>query len=203
MNGSTAYHDKTNLSFTFKVFKHMSEFSDEQLMQRVQQGDQQAFKTLVNQHLAPLYRFTRRLLGSDSEAEDIVQDTFLRVWDRANQWQAGQAKLSTWMHSIAHNLCIDSHRRKKFDTVELSETEELSIPTEQSDLHRLELSDQVEKALSVLPERQRAAVVMCYYQGFSNQEAAEMLDINVSALESLLARARRTLRQQLQASSGE
>jgi len=174
----------------------MIDLSDKELMQRVQQGDQQAFQRLVEQHIQPLYRFAQRALGNRSDAEDVVQDTFLSVWRNAQQWQAGKASLSTWLHTITHNACIDRYRRHKFDTVDLDAAAEVRVPEAVDGIRQIEVSEEVSHILQALPERQRHALLLCYYQGLSNQEAATILNINVSALESLLARARRTVRQQ-------
>ena len=131
-----------------------------------------------------------------------MQETFLRAWNHAEQWQSGRAKLSTWLHSIAYHLCIDNHRKNKLITIslddELENNDTFEIPAAPDNLLKEELSYQVEKALQVLPERQRTAIALCYYQGMSNIEAAEILNVSVSALESLLARGRRTLKIQLQ-----
>lgn len=171
---------------------------DEQMMYRIQQGDRQAFQRLVEQHLNPLYRFVRRMLGTPKDADDVVQETFIKVWRNAHQWQVGKAKLSTWLHSIAHHCCIDNYRQNSETLVDLDEAGDIAAPETNNGIYQTEVLDHVEKALQKLPERQRSAILLCYYQGFSNQETAEMLNISVTALESLLARARKTLKQQLQ-----
>ncbi|OQW96044.1 MAG: hypothetical protein BWK79_00245 [Beggiatoa sp. IS2] len=171
---------------------------DEQMMYRIQQGDHQAFRRLVEQHLNPLYRFVRRMLGTPTDADDIVQETFIKVWRNAHQWQVGKAKLSTWLHSIAHHCCIDSYRQNSGTLVDLEEVADIAAPETSSGIYQTEILDYVGNALRKLPERQRSAILLCYYQGFSNQETAEILNISVTALESLLARARKALKQQLQ-----
>jgi RNA polymerase sigma-70 factor (ECF subfamily) len=172
---------------------------DEQMMARIQQGDYQAFERLVEQHLNPLYRFAWRMLGNSKDADDIVQETFIKVWRNAHQWHAGKAKLSTWLHSIVHHDCIDLYRQQnQFVTVDLAEAAEVMAPETTSGIYQMEISEQVEYVLQQLPPRQKSAVLLCYYQGLNNQEAADILNINVAALESLLARARKTLKQLLQ-----
>lgn len=179
--------------------------ADEMLMQRVQQGDSAAFQQLVRQHVRALHGFARRLLGNSAEAEDIVQETFIRVWHRAAQWQIGRARLSTWLHSIAYHLCIDMGRRNHIQTVSMSidevmdDAEVAGISESLEHVQREEMIQEVEAALQQLPERQRSAIVLCYYQNLSNSEAAEVLAVSIPALESLLARGRRTLREKLQA----
>jgi RNA polymerase sigma-70 factor (ECF subfamily) len=167
-------------------------------MMLIQQGNRLACQELVNAHLPALSRFATRLLGNVSEAEDAVQDTFLKVWTHAYRWQPGKAKVTTWLHKVAHNTCIDRMRKARAATqTELSD----DLPSPDSGLDdQLSWSSQAQKVfacLSLLPEQQRTAVVLCHYQGFSNKEAAEILDVSVDALESLLARGRRKLKQLL------
>lgn len=181
----------------------MRELTDEVLMSQIQQQDEHALAVLIDRHLTALHAFARRMLGNTADAEDIVQEAFLRVWFRAQTWQPGQAKLSTWLHRIVHNLCIDLQRRRKDErmNVEIGTVQdELISPTQTPEEILLEAhtSQQVEIALQELPEKQRSAIILCHYQGMSNRQAAEVLEVSVTALESLMARGRRTLRQKLQ-----
>ncbi|EIJ42903.1 RNA polymerase sigma factor, sigma-70 family [Beggiatoa alba B18LD] len=171
--------------------------ADSALMQRIQQGDQQAFNQLVNQYLHPLYRFAYRMLNNTADAEEVAQDTLVKVWRNAAQWQAEKAKLTTWIHSIAYHLCLDLLRRHSPTMIDIDDPDEMEIASPTDDYQQLEIIDQLEKGLQTLVERQRAAILLCYYQGLDNQEAAHILQISVDALESLLSRARRTLKKQL------
>ena len=167
-------------------------------------GDRRAYQAIVNRHCQAISHYALRMLGNQSDAEDITQETFLRLWLKADQWQASKSKLTTWLHRIAHNLCID-HMRKHSRLQTLEETDELSSDSqaqwqvsglesseaEQQDEDRLAM---LTAAVSRLPEAQRSALMLCTYSGFSNQEAAAIMSISVKALESVLARARRTLR---------
>jgi len=171
--------------------------TDEQLMQRIQQGEQKAFQILVERYVTPLQRYASRFLSNANEAEDVVQESLLKVWRNAERWQADKAKVSTWIYSITHNLCIDLYRRKRLDTVSLDEALETPEAPELSDLNALEISQHLSIALQALPERQRSALLLCYYQGMSAQEAASVMSVSNSAVESLLARARRALRSNL------
>ncbi|RKZ50417.1 MAG: hypothetical protein DRR16_09800 [Candidatus Parabeggiatoa sp. nov. 3] len=173
------------------------------LMQRIICGDHEAFATLVDRHLDALHGFVQRMLGNPADADDIVQDTFLRVWQKASLWRPKQAKVSTWLHSIAHNLCIDFHRRHKGEMVDITEVE-LIDPHQPADFRQQEeVAALVQAALQQLPESQSSAIILCHYQGMTNREAAEALNISVSALESLMARGRRKLKKILQAQSAE
>ena len=167
---------------------------DAELVQRVARGDASAYRALVARHGANLERFARRLLRDDAEAEDVVQETFLRLWQRAAEYRPA-ARVGTWLHSIAHHLAIDRLRAtKRLDA--LSEDNGGSpVSARQPELldekRRAEVLD---AALASLPGRQGAAVTLVHLHGLSGAEAAEVLGIGPEALESLLARGRRALK---------
>ncbi len=169
------------------------------LMARVGRGDVDAFGTLVDRFGTRLYRLAWRLLGDAQEAEDAVQDCFARLWQGAPGWQARGGGLVTWLHRVTVNLCLD--RLRRFRTV-ADEDAVAAIadgspgPDRRLAMHRLQ--NAIEAALHALPHRHRAALVLCYLEGFSNALAAEMLSLNIKAMESLLFRARRSLREQLE-----
>lgn len=170
---------------------------DEELIERVGRGDLGATQVLVSRKLPRMLSLAKRMLNDPTEAEDVAQEALLRLWKQAAHWVPGRARLDTWLHKVAVNLCYDRLRRRK-DTVDTSEIEIVdheANPTKRLD--QLEVSQQVETALNALPERQRLAIVLCYYQELSNIEAATLMDISVEALESLLSRGRRQLKAQL------
>ena len=172
---------------------------DDELMRRVQQQDQQAFTKLVDHYLGTLHGFAQRMLGNPTEADDVVQEAWLRVWQKSAQWHPQAAQLSTWLHRIVYNLCIDYYRNRKGEYVDI---ETLDLPDEHQPAEFRQQADvemQVKTALQQLPETQRSAIILCHYQEMSNHEAAAVLEISVAALESLLARGRRTLKKILQA----
>lgn len=172
-----------------------ADLDDVELMQRAAGGDAPAYRELSDRYLAQILRYTTRVLGDESEAEDVAQETFLRMWKQADRWQPN-AKLTTWLHRIAHNLCIDHFRKKRPDPSEgLDRHSAGDRPS--GLLERKRLASEVQAALDALPERQRAAMVLSHYQGMSNPEAAEVLEVSVEAVESLLSRARRALRDEL------
>lgn len=170
---------------------------DEELMTALQAGDVRAYESLVKKHLKSISHYSFRMLGNSKDTEDITQETFLRLWTHAASWRAEKAGLSTWLHRIAHNLCIDYLRKDKSGvTVEYldeHESEEKPATVPDSEERLAALKD----ALGKLPERQRSAIVLNHYHGFSNREIAQIMDISVDALESILARARRGLKTQL------
>ncbi len=168
-------------------------------MERIAEGDRGAFHAFTRRHLPRFLRIATRMLGSASEAEDVAQEAFLRVWSHADRWNPAKARVTTWMHRIVVNLCID--RRRKARTAPLEEAGDPADPTPGAadDLWRTQMARLVNRAVGELPERQRAALVLCYYEEMSNVEAAQALSVSVSALESLLVRARRTVRGRLTA----
>lgn len=179
------------------------ERSDEQLMARVCKHDQEAFTCLLGRHLNAVHAYLYRLTGSRADADDLSQETFLRVWQKASTFKPGRVKLSTWLFRIAHNLCIDQFRKRlPSDDVELDEIADPAADQASELLNRRKL-ERLNIALQGLPEAQRSAIVLCQVQGFSNLEAAEILGVGVRALESLLARARRRLKKQLPESPDE
>jgi len=177
----------------------VAELSDEQLMARITRQDEEAFACLLGRHLNAVHGYLYRLTGSRADADDLSQDTFLRVWRKARTFKPGQVKLATWLYRIAHNLCVDEFRKRGHG--EVAEPDFDALPGESaSQSGQLAARQSVERlnaALQVLPENQRCALVLCQIQGFSNLEAAAILGINVRALESLLARGRRRLRAEL------
>lgn len=173
-----------------------NEETDDILVTAVAQGDRRAFAALLDRYNDRIYGFAARLVGT-AEAEDAVQDAFLKLWNDAKRWQADKGRFAPWFFRIVYNLCIDRLRRKQavpYD--DLSEFES-SEPTPEASMADSMRRTTVAAALERLPERQRAAVMLCYYQGFSNREAAEALDVGVKGLEALLVRARRQLAKEL------
>jgi len=168
---------------------------DADLVRNIGAGDARAAEALVHRHLPRMVGLARRMLGDAAEAEDVAQDVFLRVWREAPRWKPGAAKFETWMHRVALNLCYDRlrRRREKPDPdAGVNVADGGLLPADQW-LAR-QRAARVDAALAALPERQRAAIVLVHYQDLTNIAAAEMLDVSVEALESLLARGRRALK---------
>ncbi len=170
---------------------------DDALMSALASGDAAAGRVLVETHLAHILAVARRMLGDQAEAEDVAQDTFMRAWKAAERWEPGRAKVSTWLHRIAMNQCLDRLRKKKPESLD----PEFDAPSDEPDpetlVQRQELAGRIDAAIQALPERQRAAIVLSHYQQLSNLEASEILGVSVEALESLLSRGRRALKKSL------
>jgi len=173
--------------------------SDDELVERVGRGDGEACRILVERHLGRMLAFAARVLGSPSEAEDVAQEVFARVWTHAGRWRPGGARFTTWLHQVALNLCRDRLARRREVPLDAASDPVDPAPTPACRLEEAEVRRVVGQAVTALPERQRVALVLCHYQGLSNVEAADIMHVGVEALESLLARARRTLRERLRA----
>jgi RNA polymerase sigma-70 factor (ECF subfamily) len=171
---------------------------DAALLKAASGGDARAGRTLADQNLAPLIARVERLTRDRAEAEDIAQESFLRLWGAAADWQP-RARISTWLTMVAQRLAIDRLRR----TGRFSDAEPPDLPDPAPSPERLasarEAGRAMEEALSALPDRQRTAFVLVHVDGLSGRDAAATLDLSEDALESLLARARRGLRGRLAA----
>jgi RNA polymerase sigma factor (sigma-70 family) len=170
---------------------------DAELVARVGRGDRAAAQALMARHLPKMLNLARRMLSGQTEAEDCVQEAFLRLWTHAARWKPGAAKFETWLYRVTLNQCYDRLRKKPAAPLEAAARVADPAPGPDANLLNAALAADVESALQALPERQRAAVLLCHYQGHGNIEAAEILGVSVEAMESLLARARRTLRTKL------
>ncbi len=173
----------------------MSKFDpDEDLVERIAGGDEVAVRELMERHVDWIMGCGFRLLGSREDAEEVVQEVFLRVWRAAPKWQPGEAKFRTWMNRVTVNLCFDRLRKKReVVTDDLPEiADERGTPADQ--LQECQTVSRVQGAIDRLPERQKTAIILCHHQGLSNIEAADLMGVSVEALESLLARGRRKLK---------
>ena len=170
---------------------------DTRLIERVGRGDQAAARMLVAAKLPRILGLATRILRNPAEAEDVAQDAFIRVWRHAAAWQPGRARFDTWLHTVVVNLCRDRLRRRREVTGEtVPDLADPAIDAE-AGLLQNERGRAVAHAIAALPERQREAIVLVHYQDLSGADAASVMQISVEALESLLARGRRTLRAQL------
>lgn len=173
--------------------------SDEALIRRVAAGDTVAYGELVARHLDRALALAWRMTGARADAEDIAQEAFLRLWRGAGGWRAGRgAQFTTWFYRVVMNLCIDQARRRTPQPLEAAGDIPESRPGAEDQVHAAQRARIVAEAMAALPARQKAAVALSYYQGLGNRQAAAVLEVSVKALESLLVRARRTLRRRLE-----
>jgi RNA polymerase sigma-70 factor, ECF subfamily len=177
---------------------------DHELLKRVANGDDDAFRTLFERHHRLVYSVIHRHLGNSSAAEDLVQEAFLRVYRHAASWEP-TAKFSTWLYTVASNLCLNYKRdraRSKLRLVSGEDDNPLErLPAvEDSEVDAMdaeERSAMVRAAIAELPENQRMALILSRYEDKSYEEVAEILGTTVASVKSLNSRARATLREKL------
>ena len=183
------------------------EMSDTELLARVKDGDRAAFRRLVERHSQQLYRVAYRFMNNRAEAEEILQDAFVKLWERPQMWQPGyNSRFATWFCRVVINLCLDRRKRKSplalAQRVEMTEFVDEKSTHEEAMIQR-EREEFIEKQIAALPWRQRTALNLCFYEGFSNHEAAELMQLNVKAVQSLLMRAKSNLKTNLQKMMGD
>lgn len=167
------------------------------VLARIRDGDGAAFRTLIDRHVGSLLAVARRMLKTEGDADDIVQEALVRVWHHAGTLELGPGGLRPWLRRVVTNLCLDHLRRHRLTSVVAEVPETPEAPLQERGLAEADLSQRVEAALAALPERQRVALTLFHYEGLSQIEVGDMLGITDEAVESLLARARRSLKSAL------
>lgn len=180
-----------------------AETGDDALMKRVAAGDRTAFAVLMRRHVDRAHALAYRIAGNRGDAEDVVQDAFLKVWTKAAQWRPGTAQFSTWLYRVVFNRCLDLKRRPP--NANLDDAAEIGDdrPDALAAIEARQRQQRMAAAIAALPERQRAAIALTYTTGLANGVAAEVMEISVKAFESLLVRAKRELRHELSSGAEE
>ena len=166
---------------------------DAELIVRVAEGDEKAFGELLRRHQDAVYAFACRMVGDPQEAEDVAQETFLRLYRASGRFRP-EASLRTYLLRITKNICIDHFRRKQPELMD----ELPDQPAPETPLDLLEgaiAMDRLEKSIDRLPVNQRTALLLRHTEQLSYNGIAEVMDLSVSAVESLLVRARRTVKE--------
>ena len=181
-------------------------WTDEELVARSIEGDLESFNQLVVRWERPIYALAYRVIGREEDARDVCQETFLRAF-RALKGFKGQAKFSSWLYRIALNLCRDWIRRERraplvqapegLDPMDLAN--ELPAPIESLDdtVARREMTSAVARAMAMLPEEQRTAIVLKEYHGLTFQEIADLLHCPLSTVKTRLYQGLAVLRREL------
>ena len=172
---------------------------DRSLLARIREGDAQAFAFLVRRHAEKSYRIAYRFVSNRAEAEDVVQEAFVKLWEDPFLWQEGRgATFSTWFTRVVINRCLDLKRKKVMLPIEAAlHAVDGSVPADVA-LATREQQQKLEHEITRLPERQRVALNLCFYEEFSNQQAADIMQLPLKALQSLLMRAKTTLKDRMQ-----
>ncbi len=176
---------------------------DQDLLAKIASRDEDAFAQLLNRHLENVRALAWRVLASHEEVDDIAQDVFLKLWKNPDSFTAGKAKFSTWLYRVTLNACIDRQRKSRTaNVVPIGDFVETTIadsaPTPEKSAINSSRAERVADAIARLPERQRHAVALSHFQELNNIETARAMETTVEAVESLLGRARRSLKGFLQ-----
>jgi len=161
-------------------------------MAQIQAGNRGAFDQLVKRHLNIIHAYTSRLSRSPTDADDLTQETFMRIWQKASTFRFENVRVTTWMHRIAHNVFVDSWRRREPTQPLDDETVETALSPEPQDGDAKQV---LQTNIGRLPLNQRTALGLCLLSGFSTDETGHIMGVSPHAVESLIARARRGLRQ--------
>ncbi len=175
-------------------------------LKRASIGDKKAAIALVQAISPKLFAVAYRLLRNKALAEEAVQETLLRLWRIAPNWRAGNAKIETWAFRVVSNLCFDSLKRSgRFVADALDENSEIigDFVNPETYLERDEIKNRVDMALETLPTRQKLAIIYTYFENLGAKETANILETSVEAIESLLSRAKRNLKQYFETNDGD
>ena len=187
---------------------------DDELMERYRAGDEDAFTLLVRRHQQPLINFIARYINDRDSAEDLAQETFIRIFKASRRYKPGQAHFKTWMYHIASNLCKNELRNRgrrnryrvdnvvkgngdseQIDLIESTPADASSQP--EVALERKELHDAIQRAIAELPQQYRVPLVLRDLQGLSYDEISETLELRSGTTKSRINRARLMLKDKL------
>lgn len=172
--------------------------SDEILLEEIRKGSSSAFAVLVKRHSGKYYNLAYRYAANREEAEDIIQTAFIKLWENPDAWDPRKGtRFTTWFYRIVVNLCLDGKKKLK----PLAIPESFEVRDEKNDQERDVAEGEAKRLLAreiaALPSRQKAALILFFYEGLSHEDAAKAMNIGVKALQSLLMRAKATLKQKM------
>jgi RNA polymerase sigma factor (sigma-70 family) len=181
--------------------------TEQELLNQLQNGNESAFKTLVETHQKRVFNTVLAIVQSFEEAEDISQDVFIEVYQSIHKFR-GESKISTWLYRIATTKSLEIIRKKKtqkrfafFTNLFNDDNEVIHSPVEFEHpgilLENKERSKQLFKAINQLPDNQKVAYTLCNIEGLSYQEITEVMEVSLSSVESLLFRAKANLKKSL------
>ena len=193
------FRNRAEYSTAEFMSEEKSRFDDEHLLKLIIAGDHSAFSELVKRHTKKYYSIAYRVLFNKNDAEDVVQEAFLKIWKNPESWNSSHnVKFTTWFYKVVINLCLDYKKKNMLDTSDKYEEIESNTNIQDGIIDIKRRQELVDRYINELPERQQIALNLCFYEGVSNKEAAEIMDINLKALQSLIMRAKTNLKEKLQ-----
>ena len=182
----------------YYLCRSQAQLATKNCFQRIIGRDHGAFSILVKRHTPRYYGLAYRTLFNKTEAEEVVQEAFLKLWQRPGAWDEEKgARFSTWFYRVVANMCIDRNRKKRPVLVEDIEALSALESTAAETVYRREQKRLVDNLILELPENQRLALNLCFYEGLSNREAADIMGLNLKALQSLIIRAKSRLKEKV------
>ena len=168
--------------------------SDSELLALIAAGDQPAFAQLVRRHQGRVFNLAYRFSRDRQDAEELAQEVFLKVWKYARTFK-GRSAFSTWLYRLAVNTCLNYRQKKKIESEPLPLLGDFAAETTAAgaEIMTRERENLLNKALNGLPVRQKMALILANFEGKSYEEIAAIMEVSVSAVETLLFRARQNL----------
>lgn len=177
----------------------VDELRDEDLVKAIQAGDQKAYQQLVKRYITKIWRLAMSILHNEQEAEDAVQEVFLSLLQSLDKWDPnGKAQFSTWIYRVSFNKCIDMKRARKETVPEDQAPEKSTESGAFEELLQNEIAGKVADLMAQLPEAQRLAILLYYYEELSVDEISAKLETTEQAVRSLLKRGRKKLKDKIQ-----
>ena len=194
MNGRTDFYESAD-----RLDESISDASsDDSLLAAVGRSDQRAFRHLMTRHGHPMLALAHRMLGNAHDADEIIQETFLKIWVSSERWRPdGAAQFSTWLYRVVVNACFDRLRRDRLRPLDEAEEQADVAPSGFEAATTVQRRRIILEAMAELPSRQRIALSLYYFSELNGPVAAKMLELSVPALEALLFRGKKSLRKQL------
>jgi len=178
--------------------KSLSSQSDEELLTEIAKQDHYAFSELVRRYSGKLYSMAYRILNNNNDAEDIVQEAFLKLWNNPTIWDCRyNNRFSTFFYRVVTNQCIDHKRRNSYRQHEELNDKHISTVSPDKIIEAKSKSELINRYINELPERQQLALNLCYYENLSSTEAAEIMGLSPKGIQSLVLRAKENLRNKL------
>ena len=186
---------------------HQAAIDDQALLAQVAEGDTRALDMLYERYARVVYGLALRILGEAELAEDVVQETFWRVWRRSRTFQPGRGQVASWIFGIARNLSVDELRRQRARPNQIYDTAETPVLRDKEDL-RMDVAGGalenerrrlINEALQQISNEQREAIELAYFGGLSQSEIAERLQSPIGTIKTRIRLGLRKLRDVLMA----
>lgn len=172
--------------------------NDRGLLAGMRAGSDDAFSVLLERHTNRYYSLAFRYLADKNEAEDVVQDCFIKIWVNPTLWKEDRnSSFKTWFYTIVINACMDRNRKRRTFPLPVGFDRDDGQAPIDTRMNKRQEKTILEYEIARLPYRQRTALNLCFYEELSNKDAAEIMGLNIKALQSLLMRAKTTLKKKM------